>query len=321
MHIDCLIVLGAEPSEQCQFGEYHIQGFDIGNQQLTFSEVGTGNQFKAFRINQTQPLLPNDGHWRTHDDPEIGSGLVIRTQNQYTVVVIYSYDEQGKPEWKIASGQFDENGSFIAELLKPFGGSSIQNDEPVSAQLHSDVQTIQIQLQGTELATISIDGSEPKVIQNFNFGVEVFSTDQYTVNDGSFNYPDQEGDWLMVSEDLQESRVVNLSYYDPNWYQSPPNPSYYGARSYQLQGSEPDFDFNCRKITRYQAYDNQWYDLLEIPYCTGRYFNRPVSKLTLGYFQDIGYKGFRVYAKEWFEGITYEGITRESSYYDFYRLD
>ncbi|MCB1582604.1 MAG: hypothetical protein R3E90_11995 [Marinicella sp.] len=328
--VSCHINLAYPNTNKCVFSDPHDEGGlvtfvgfeNLGNKKLQGKTQATNTDFdfQLFRINQAPNILPNDGHWRTVDDPDVGSGLVMRTQGGYTVVLIYSYDEAGKPEWKIASGQFDENGLFSAELFTPFGGSSIQNMEPFVAQIEPQSQTIEVQLDGLELARLSIDGSAPKMIQNYNFGTGVFSTDHYMLDDNAFNYPDQTGRWLMVNQDLSVSRLVNFSYFDPNWSATPPSPRIYGARSYRVnRNDDNDFylEFTCLKIL---SYDFFVYDV--VPYCTGRLFERPESADIKFYFEDIGHRKFRGY----FDGFddderNFETIDRNSEYFDFYRVD
>jgi hypothetical protein len=324
--LQCIVILSNEfNNSQCDLvkssglDNLTMTAFDIGNQRLTFFIEDDENPetYQAFRLNKDRRLLPSDGHWRTFDDPTIGSGVVMRTQGDYTVVLLYSYGTDGKAMWQIASGFFDETGKLVAELNTTHGGSTIESETPVSAVLQENTQTLEIQLQGTELATVSIDGSEPKTIQNYNFGVEFFSTDHLKVNNKSFVYPDQQGTWVLVDDGLSDSRISKLEPFDLNEYQTPPDPRLYGARQYKDNGTDDDFSltFFCTKILSSGSF------VFEVkPFCFGRHFIRPESGGLKLYYEDIGVNEFRYFFDEETSSNDVTGISRDSKLFYLFKL-
>ena len=320
--LECTVVRNASSPSVCNlrgddndFTDLSVLATDIGNQTLKLSSFEGDIHFQAFRLNKDRRLLPNDGLWRPSDDPAIGSGLAMRTQGDYTVVLLYSYDELGQPKWQIASGQFDENGLFSAALLTPDGGTAIESQSPVSAEFTDQVQTLEIQLQGLELATFSIDGSAPKAIQNYNFGEQLFQTANYTVNEQPYVFPDQNGYWVAVdySSGFANSSVYYL--WDVSGLISPRPPGRALAYNSSLISANPlnnfSLDFVCtRDLMQFDSFS----------YCSGYYSNYNdydpfndffISKVN---FQDIGVNTFRVYV-----GAAGE-LSRDSAYIDYHRL-
>ncbi len=290
---------------------------DLGNQNMTVltDTVPVTENYQAFRLNKDRRLLPNDGLWRPSDDPAVGSGLAMRTQGDYTVVLLYSYDESGQAKWQIASGQFDENGLFSAALLTPEGGTAIESQSPMTAEFTDQVQTLEIQLLGLELATFRIDDSEPKAIQNYNFGEQLFQTANYTVNEQPYVFPDQNGYWVAVdySSGFANSSVYYL--WDVSGLISPRPPGRALAYNSSLISANPlnnfSLDFVCtRDLMQFDSFS----------YCSGYYSNYNdydpfndyfISKVN---FQDIGVNTFRVYV-----GAAGE-LSRDSAYIDYHRL-
>jgi hypothetical protein len=279
---------------------------DLGNQNMTvFTDtVPVTEKYQAFRLNKDRRLLPNDGLWRPSDDPAIGSGLAMRTQGDYTVVLLYSYDESGQPKWQIASGQFDENGLFSAALLTPEGGTAIEDQSPVSAEFSDQVQNLEIQLQGLELATFSIDGSEPKYIQNYNFGVELFKTKIFQPMNQPYVFPSQFGQWVLVDSENSVSSLWNLYQDYPNGCQSPPNPIYFDSVVLSNGPScspqpEPIFDnqifrvlINC--INSFVPVTNVEYPDFDFCYGDNYASDGEFQNLKIN-FSDIGFNQFRFY--------------------------
>lgn len=296
-----------------------INSEDIGNQRLIFFNQDEDNPelYQAFRLNKDSRLLPSDGHWRTYDDPAIGSGVVMRTQGDYTVVLLYSYDADGKAKWQIASGQFDESGKLVADLYTTQGGSPIYNPEPQIAEITGESSVIEIQMQGTNLATLSIDDSPLKSLKKFVFGLALFETFHKTVQNEPFKFPDQQGAWVLVNEDYTDSRISLLQPFDLNWSQSPPDPRLYEARQYDDNGTDDDFSltFFCTKIL---SSGGLVFDLK--PYCYGRHFIRPDSGGLKMFYEDIGVNEFRYY----FDGETnsndVSAVNRDSDLFYLFRL-
>ncbi|MCX7554737.1 hypothetical protein OS175_12720 [Marinicella sp. S1101] len=183
---------------------------ELGNEAMVLKTDQDDNPFLGKRINYGNTLKPSDGHWRAEDDPEVGSGLVMTTQGDITVVVIYSYDEQGLPSWEIASGSFDASGLFQTTLRSASGGSPIESDSKVTAAFTAVEKSLTIQLLGTELATFSIDGSAPKHIQTINFGRPSLKTENYQVAGTDYEFPSPQGRWLFYTRGNELSSAMNL---------------------------------------------------------------------------------------------------------------
>ena len=299
---------------------------------LPFNELSYGHMalksqndvtFVGHRTRFDHGLKPNDGYWRPEDDPDIGSGVVMTTQGDVTVVLIYSYDDLGLPVWRIASGVFDAQGLLQTPLISTTGGSPIEVNGKTTAIVTGLTQSLEIQLIGTELATFSIDGSTPKHIQVNNFGAELYSTEQVQVNEKSYQFPDQAGQWLVVDNQLALFEVVNLNYYDPNATISPAIPYLIGARAYSDFGSnqQVDIDFTCSVTTT--GYTNVP-EVLQ-PYCLGTFYmpqSNLYNRLTKLYFQDIGVNNFRSYLGPDNGTIQeIENLDRSENYIQYYRLD
>jgi len=308
--------------------DLYVEVRNIGSQRMVLNSPENGHKFHAFRFDNNRRLLPNDGFWRPYDDPAVGSGLVLHTQGDITVALLYSYDDEGTPTWQIASGVFDEDGFFSADLLTPSGGTAMENETPETASFSEQVQTLEIQMQGLELATFSVDGSTPKAIQNTNFGAELFNTEQFKVMDEPFKFPHQVGSWVLVDQDLTISSVWQLERENPNCCQSPPDPNYFDSVGYTNRSFDnnstvdPNFSvhFNCVKTQI--PYSNYIYPIT--PYCYGNNYRDEENKLVKIYFEDIGYDQFRYYigprdSMDFYGG--FDEIDRSSNFYQLFRLN
>lgn len=182
----------------------------LGNEAMVLKIDEEQSPFLGKRINYGNALKPSDGHWRAEDDPAIGSGLVMTTQGDVTVVVLYSYDDQGLPTWEIANGSFDENGLIQTTLKSASGGSPIENNGKTTAAFTAVEKSLEIQLLGTELATFSINGSAPKHIQTINFGRPSFKTENFQVGMTDYQFPSPLGRWLLYPKDNPEGDAINL---------------------------------------------------------------------------------------------------------------
>ncbi|MCX7554736.1 hypothetical protein OS175_12715 [Marinicella sp. S1101] len=283
------------PDQASDLNDLIVFDNDLGAKQMqltrNFSDGSASQVYQAFRLSDDRRLLPNDGHWRPADDPENGSGLVLRTQGDYTVVVVYSYDEQGKPKWQNAAGQFDENGRMVAELVSPNDGTAIESETPQSAAFEGQPQTLEIQLEGLELATFSIDGSEPKYMQNYNFGGDNNATEHFEVNGEPFQFPYPRTHGVLVNQNtaftgsqvfsLADSRAV-ISPIPPTFpfllYSATLEDSFISAIEY--------FTFNCETVI---------FEELISPDCYGQMTDLGQEKFTKVYFEDLGVNQFRMY--------------------------
>ncbi|WP_223789464.1 hypothetical protein [Marinicella meishanensis] len=294
---------------------------DLGVKQMQLVAADESQSFTGFRPSSAS-LQPNDGYWRPEDDPDVGGGLVLVSQGPYTVVLMYSYDEAGNAAWSIAAGAFDANGLLQTELRSTVGGSPIGIDGKTSATYTDQIQQLEIQLLGTELATFSVDGSPVKHIQNVNFGIELFKTEQLMINDKKYSFPDQTGRWVVVDNELNLLDVIDLSFFEPNSRISPAVPWYLGARGYE------SFDQNNEAgsfgLSMICTVTREGFDLLPSyiqPNCTANFGLSQSDFSTNGkvYFQDIGMNVFTMYLGQ-ADGIDYSGIDRESDNLTFYRL-
>lgn len=145
-------------------------------------------------------IIPSDGHWRTYNDPAIGSGINIRTQGDITMVTVFTYREDGSPVWYIATGILSEDGVFEDTLIETKNGESLFNYAPQSAEIANAERMIRLEFSATELGTLSIDNSEPKDIHSYRFGIEGLETELITTPlGGYYQFPDITGQWVIGS--------------------------------------------------------------------------------------------------------------------------
>lgn len=277
--------------------------------------------FEAFRVNSQSQV--HNGHWRTHDDPAVGSGLYLVTQGNITLALLYSYQQQGTPEWGIATGQIDASGVFQAELLMPTGGKPFYFGTPSAATLMEETKSLTLSFQGAEVGTISIEGSEPKTMQRFNYGVELFETEQIQINGTDLKFPDQSGRWVVIDNQFELFDTVELTFYNPNCCISPEVPWYDGARGYNetlnVDNNPGDFGlgFICTVIT--EGDNGEEYIRR---YCDG-HFGLSQTDFTRNlklYFEDIGVNSFKAYFGE-SSDVPAVDINRDSNFLTFYRID
>ncbi|MCB1582603.1 MAG: hypothetical protein KDI92_06015 [Xanthomonadales bacterium] len=251
--------------------------------------------FEAFRVNSQSQV--HSGHWRTHDDPAVGSGLYLITQGNITLALLYSYHQDGTPEWGIAAGSIDDNGVFQAELLMPTDGKPFYFGTPTAATLMEERKSLTLTFQGAEVGSISIDGSEPRTMQHYNYGVELFETEQLTFNEQAFKYPGQAGQWIAYDENLKRANALKLEAYCATCLADPPPPLWFNANAYITD--ENDFineiymNFICPKVLPIINSVP-----LEQAFCSGviqQSGNYLPIKL---YFEDIGANHFKLYVSE-----------------------
>ena len=290
---------------------------DLGVKQMQLVAADASQSFTGFRPSSAS-LQPNDGYWRPEDDPDVGGGLVLVSQGPYTVVLMYSYDEAGNAAWSIAAGAFDANGLLQTELRHTSGGSPIGIDGKTSAFYTDQVQQLEIQLLGTELATFSVDGAPAKHIQNVNFGATLLSTKQLTVSEKPYFYPFPASRWLAIgSEDEAPTTVIDLRAYDPAANITPRPPELIGARGYGDLLTNPNqiqwVDFVCLAVDLAAELVN-----VNDSYCAGYFGRSDFSTGSSGkmYFMDIGVNQMRYY-----HGPKLNDIDRNSAYLQLYRLN
>jgi hypothetical protein len=299
--------------------ELFINGNLVGVRQmvLTRHQVTADEHWQGFRLPTDFNLKPADGHWRTDDDPEIGSGLVMRTQGAYTVVLVYSYAADGQPQWRIAAGQFNEQGRFFASLHTTQGGGFIASPMPASAQVALE-ESIEIQLQGTQLGTLSINGSATKLIKPHFFGVELFATEHLQYHGDDFAFPDQTGDWLQVDQTFLNSQMTQLLPFDLNSMQTPPDPRLVEARQYidPALDDEHSLSFFCTKLTNLGDMN---FELK--PYCYGSHHWLGVDGGLKLFYQDIGYGTFRYHITDDNSGHDVSGVDRNHPGFMLFRME
>ena len=233
----------------------------------------------------------------------------MRTQGDVTVILIYSYNQQGQPVWRIASGQFDQSGRFQGALVSTGGGSEIVALEPVSAQIQDSSDVLEIQLDGFQLGTISLNGGSQKTIQSLNFGTPVFTTEHVTVINKPFAFPDLMGQWVLADYQSSEIKagIMNLAELSGMISPLPPtNPRIYAGNYDAINAVDSiGIDLACL-----QNIVNG--DLL--PYCEGTFQGFDGSKTARVYFEDMGYHRFRIYVD------SADDLSRASPYLDFFRM-
>jgi hypothetical protein len=279
---------------------------DLGVKQMQLVAADESQSFTGFRPASVS-LQPSDGYWRPEDDPDIGGGLVLVSQGPYTVVLMYSYDEVGNAAWSIAAGAFDANGLLQTELRHTTGGSPIGIDGKTSAVYTEQVQQLEIQLLGTELATFSVDGAPAKHIQNVNFGAYLFSTEHFKVGDMDYKFPALSGWWVLADSAGGPPMNLNIESYNGSATPWPPtSPRMYSNRAFDSNAFF-HFQLHCHRLIVDQPLSG----------CTGSGgYNDSDDHLFMHYFQDIGNNHLRIYY-----GNDLNEINRTSPHFDLYRLD
>ncbi|MCX7544816.1 hypothetical protein [Marinicella gelatinilytica] len=156
-------------------------------------------------------VIPSDGHWRTYDDPAIGSGINIRTQGDITMVIVFTYREDGSPVWYYATGEIDDNGVFDVPLMETKKGEFIFNRNPQTAEVFDPEKRIKLTFNATETGTLSINDSEPKPIHTYRFGIDGIETEQLTTPLGEFyQFPDLTGQWSIGNATDEMSLTIDF---------------------------------------------------------------------------------------------------------------
>ena len=251
----------------------------MGNESITMNAAGDDNLYFGKRINYGQSLKPSDGHWRAEDDPDIGSGLVMTTQGEVTVVMLYSYDDQGRATWEIANGVFDENGLLQTVLNTAVGGSPIEDNGKTTASFTATTQSLEIQLLGTELATFSINGSAPKHIQTINFGVPSLKTANFQVGGKDYQFSAPQGRWLFYQKGNPAGNAFNLDLQQEDAVLGFDAQSFLGQFDLQPFYLRPyGFRFSCDLF-----FNNQ-----SLNYCAGTYLGGDYTQSLYVKYANIG---------------------------------
>ncbi len=263
---------------------------ELGNQRMKLQAVGTPTRFQGFKMSLNNKLLPSDGLWRTTDDPAVGSGLVMRTQEDATVILLYSYDDAGQASWEILSGHFDEAGRLETNLLRTTNGSPINADAPGAATYTAQRKAIRIELQGTELATMYIEGSEPKKIQHYKYGVELHDTEHVQLDGSNYRFPDLTGNWVYYGGAEEYSRAYTININSGNLFPSSPpieNARRFSGRFQRLEYRDPyGMEVTCLQDV---------IDGLVVPFCESEWWDNDFVDSTRVYFEDMGYRKFNMF--------------------------
>lgn len=130
---------------------------------------------------------PADGLWNTTDDPAIGSGLMMTTQNAITVISLFTYTATGENVWYIGSGQVDGEGVLEVDLYQTQNGQNLLGDNPQSASIFDEFDTLKIVFLGSNKANLQFNGSVAKTITPIHFG-----------HDTSYGFPGLSGRWAVA---------------------------------------------------------------------------------------------------------------------------
>lgn len=209
-------------------------------------------------------IIPSDGLWQTYDDPAIGSGINIRTQGDITMVIVYTYRDDGSPVWYFATGEIDANGVFRAAMGETKNGENLFNDNPQTADIVNPNKTIELVFNATETGMLSINDSEPKPIHTYRFGIEGIETAQLTTPSGdSYQFPDITGQWVMGNAD--DNFDISFNFY--TYYgglQDPPEPNfpYYYLNDF-IQSGDISHRLRCPTL---RSYDEPYCEFRVDPY-------------------------------------------------------
>lgn len=142
---------------------------------------------------------PQSGHWQLVGEQGVGSGVNITINGNLMGVSIFTYDEEGRAVWLIASGAFDiEQRTFQAPLQIASNGVPIM-DEFSPAELTDSGMNIAIEFDRVGQAQLTIDG-QSKIIRPLLFAIPEVSVAADVNNPSALTFPDIEGDWVLVLE-------------------------------------------------------------------------------------------------------------------------
>jgi hypothetical protein len=112
---------------------------------------------------------PRTGHW--FNPNESGRGFNLDFQDGVVVVTFYSYNEDGSPQWYLASGNATNGGrSFSAQLGRYRYGQCLQCNYNGSPSNDGSDGAITINFASETSATVTLPGGHVTTIQPFNFG-------------------------------------------------------------------------------------------------------------------------------------------------------
>ncbi|KAA3641066.1 MAG: hypothetical protein DWP95_07515, partial [Proteobacteria bacterium] len=174
---------------------------DIGTNTMTLHLQPEGDDsysrehpvYQAFRLDAEyqenaeidRRTFPVEGHWRTRDDPAIGSGVNFHSQGDIVMMTVFTYDENGLPIWYMATGALalDETGRSATDMtmFSTKGGSPIDSLTPVSAEI-DQVENIQLKLMWNQVVGLKLNDETYKDLFNYNLGYPNLQTSERQQN-------------------------------------------------------------------------------------------------------------------------------------------
>lgn len=289
--------------------DLRIEFADLGQRVMQLNSVDDQVQLTARRVVDRQHQLPAYGLWRPENDPAVGSGLVMITQGDMSLLMVYSYNAQGQPEWQIATGQFDQSGYLEVPLYRATGGVPIELNGHTSAQYMDSEHTLKVQLEGAELATFRINDSEPLYLQNTYFGVGSHTTESFMPAGKAYQFADITGRWVVYDRSVEPTRAYVLNMLN--------NPLSGSAADNEVVfsgqfTSQRDGDPEAVEVVCQQALLNagETYCAASLVFAGQQ---RVDSKVR---FQDMGYERFRMYRDQ--GGVSW---LDQPDYLEFIRID
>ncbi len=81
-------------------------------------------------VSSADPIALRGGLWQPSSRPDLRQGYDFNTTGGFRAMLWYTYDEDGKPEWYLASGPEPTGNTWVAELLRYTNDGSAQHSVP-----------------------------------------------------------------------------------------------------------------------------------------------------------------------------------------------
>jgi len=200
---------------------------DIGVNTMTFHLQPEGDDsytrehpiYQAFRLDgkyednaDLDPrIFPVEGHWRTADDPEIGSGINFHSQGDIVMMTVFTYDDKGLPIWYMATGELGYQGGLETQMLSTKDGTPIEAAQPQTAEV-DQIKNVTMAIIGNQVVQLnSVDDYRPRDVFNYNFGYRDFEASERQQNSSDpLKIATPEGWWLMAEENAANSMLLHL---------------------------------------------------------------------------------------------------------------
>jgi hypothetical protein len=199
---------------------------DVGVNTMTFHLQPDGDDsytrehpvYQAFRLDDKYEenadldprIFPVEGHWRTADDPAVGSGINFHSQGDIIMMTVFTYDEDGLPIWYMATGELGYQGGLETHMISTQGGTPIEATHPVSAEVNQ-IKYVAMDIYGNQVVRLYVEGQSGKDVFNYNFGYPEFQASERQQNSSDpLKIATPSGWWLMAEENAANSMLLHL---------------------------------------------------------------------------------------------------------------